>query len=357
MQDRKTSNATTQSATGSANDHTHADVAEGSSRNVEADDTSIAPAADSATGPESLVGPSADHAASTADRSTANPYLMLSAEDEHLLSLSRPPPKPAQSSTDAPADTSWSLPADPGSSQEHLVSPALKARLAQFHELKAAERPTHFNASLLSNRSFRNPSIYDKLVAFVGVDERASGYALVQGRRVEVGEEQQQQHKESAEGSSSAFDLPLSWNNPALSSSTHAQADPRRLASLQKAFTEEQHAKQTSGKRSNIDFTPAAASSSNGGRVERLRSHPSATTASASSSSTSTPTKRKHREGEGRKREREREREGEPERRDREKPSRHKGEDDRREGDRERERYQREGRERDRRLEPDRARR
>ncbi|PWN23095.1 hypothetical protein BCV69DRAFT_280708 [Microstroma glucosiphilum] len=327
---------------GSANDDTRDDVGEGSSTNVAKDVPDSMPATTSRSssttpGEMDTIQDAFNQDSETQDRSTANPYLVLSGEDEHLLSLSRPPPKPPQSSSSSSSsnalpDHTWSLPSDPGSSQEHLVSPALKARLAQFHELKGAERPTHFNASLLSNRSFRNPSIYDKLVAFVGVDERASGYALVQGLRRREGRSGEQEGGESSPPSN--LDLPLSWNNPSLSSYTHAQADPRRLASLQKTFTEEQHARQTSGKRNNIDFTPAAASSSNSG----------------------TPTKRKHREGEGRTRDRERQRESG--RSDKDGSSRRRGEE-RRPADRDRERYQRgeRERERDRRSESDRARR
>ena len=36
--------------------------------------------------------------------------------------------------------------------------------------------PKHFNDSLMSNRSFRNPHLYTKLVEFVDVDERTTNF-------------------------------------------------------------------------------------------------------------------------------------------------------------------------------------
>ena len=54
---------------------------------------------------------------------------------------------------------------------------APQAKLAQFHELKRdPHQPKHFNDSLMSNRSFRNPHLYAKLVEFVDVDERTTNF-------------------------------------------------------------------------------------------------------------------------------------------------------------------------------------
>lgn len=53
----------------------------------------------------------------------------------------------------------------------------LQAKLAQFHALKRdSQNPKHFNDSLMSNRSFRNPHLYTKLVEFVDVDERTTNF-------------------------------------------------------------------------------------------------------------------------------------------------------------------------------------
>ncbi|CAO1619221.1 unnamed protein product [Sympodiomycopsis kandeliae] len=58
--------------------------------------------------------------------------------------------------------------------QEDKVDPDLKRKLATFHDLKTSTTPVHFNESLRNNRSFHNPHIYDKLVSFIGIDERLS---------------------------------------------------------------------------------------------------------------------------------------------------------------------------------------
>jgi len=58
-----------------------------------------------------------------------------------------------------------------------LLRCALQAKLAQFHALKKdPHQPKHFNDSLMSNRSFRNPHLYAKLVEFVDVDERTTNF-------------------------------------------------------------------------------------------------------------------------------------------------------------------------------------
>jgi hypothetical protein len=55
----------------------------------------------------------------------------------------------------------------------------LQAKLAQFNALKRdPHNPKHFNDSLMSNRSFRNPHLYAKLVEFVDVDERTTNFPL-----------------------------------------------------------------------------------------------------------------------------------------------------------------------------------
>jgi len=46
--------------------------------------------------------------------------------------------------------------------------------LDQFHELKIQGK--HFNDSLMSNKAFRNPHLYAKLVEFVDVEEDATNF-------------------------------------------------------------------------------------------------------------------------------------------------------------------------------------
>ena len=50
-----------------------------------------------------------------------------------------------------------------------------QAKLAHFHHLKRTQHK-HFNTSLMSNKSFRNPHLYAKLVEFVDVDEGGTNY-------------------------------------------------------------------------------------------------------------------------------------------------------------------------------------
>jgi hypothetical protein len=53
----------------------------------------------------------------------------------------------------------------------------VQTKVAQFLALKRdLNNPKHFNDSLMSNKSFRNPHIYAKLVEFVDVDERATNF-------------------------------------------------------------------------------------------------------------------------------------------------------------------------------------
>ncbi|KLO20589.1 HCNGP-domain-containing protein [Schizopora paradoxa] len=67
----------------------------------------------------------------------------------------------------------WGIPPAP----DEDCDPELEAKLRQFHALKNdTENPKHFNDSLMSNRSFRNPHLYAKLVEFVDVDESATNF-------------------------------------------------------------------------------------------------------------------------------------------------------------------------------------
>jgi hypothetical protein len=50
-----------------------------------------------------------------------------------------------------------------------------QAKFEQFRMMKS-EKNMHFNDSLMSNRSFRNPHLYAKLVEFVDVDERTTNF-------------------------------------------------------------------------------------------------------------------------------------------------------------------------------------
>ncbi|KAH7912371.1 HCNGP-like protein-domain-containing protein [Hygrophoropsis aurantiaca] len=82
-----------------------------------------------------------------------------------LQKLLRPPPIPGISD--------WGIPPEPSSP----CDPGIVEKLAQFHSLKRdPQNPKHFNDSLMSNRSFRNPHLYAKLVEFIDVDERTTNF-------------------------------------------------------------------------------------------------------------------------------------------------------------------------------------
>ncbi|KIM37231.1 hypothetical protein M413DRAFT_448721 [Hebeloma cylindrosporum] len=112
----------------------------------------------------------------------------------------------------------WGIPPE----SAETCDPGLQAKLAQFSALKRDPvNPKHFNDSLMSNRSFRNPHLYTKLVEFVDVDERATNFP-----------------KDMWDPN----DVKKDWF-----------AD--QIADAQKERSERQAAAQSSGKRSHIDFS------------------------------------------------------------------------------------------------------
>ncbi|KAI5118563.1 hypothetical protein M0805_005854 [Coniferiporia weirii] len=133
-----------------------------------------------------------------------------------ICSLLRPPP--------ISGAQDWGIPPEP----EGACDPDLEAKLAQFHVLKHdAEAPRHFNDSLMSNRAFRNPHLYAKLVEFVDVDENATNFP---------------------KGVWDPTDVEKDW---------YAE----RIADYQKRREEKQASSQSAGKRARIDFTSSVAKS------------------------------------------------------------------------------------------------
>lgn len=131
-------------------------------------------------------------------------------ELSRIRGLLRPPPIPER--------VDWGIP--PESTEP--CDPAIEAKLAQFQTLKRdPANPKHFNDSLMSNRSFRNPHLYAKLVEFVDVDERVTNF-------------------------------PKSIWDP---SDFRPEWYSDQLVEAQKVRSEKQAAAQTAGKRSQIDFT------------------------------------------------------------------------------------------------------
>lgn len=143
-----------------------------------------------------------------------------------IRALLRPPP--------IPGVDDWGIPPEPSGQCDADI----EAKLAQFHTLKRdPANPKHFNDSLMSNRSFRNPHLYTKLVEFVDVDERTTNFPKDIWDPDDVKEE---------------------WF-----------AD--RIAEYQKARSEQQSAAQGAGKRSHLEFTSAKSDSSAGGSKSRHR--------------------------------------------------------------------------------------
>ncbi|KAF4564490.1 hypothetical protein EYR40_010652 [Pleurotus pulmonarius] len=145
-------------------------------------------------------------------------------------------PSEGDQATDTPPDELRQIrallkpPQIPGFEDFGIPSPStescnatIEAKLAQFHALKRdTKNPKHFNDSLMSNRSFRNPHLYAKLVEFVDVDERATNFS-----------------KEI-------------WDPDAVRDEWFAD----KIAEVQKARSEQQA--ESSGKRSRIEFTATA---------------------------------------------------------------------------------------------------
>ncbi|KAG6908429.1 hypothetical protein DXG01_004654 [Tephrocybe rancida] len=113
---------------------------------------------------------------------------------------------------------------------------AITTKLAQFNALKAdTTNPKHFNDSLMSNRSFRNPHLYTKLVEFVDVDERATNFP----RHIWVPD-----------------DFQPDWF-----------AD--RIADYQRSHSDQAAASQSAGKRSQINFASSSSSAAKAKERER----------------------------------------------------------------------------------------
>ncbi|KAF9269029.1 hypothetical protein L218DRAFT_916550 [Marasmius fiardii PR-910] len=153
-------------------------------------------------------------------------------EVQRIRTLLQPPPIPGVSD--------WGIPPEPGPNDCEPCDPAIEAKLLQFYHLKhptavpsatsasdPAPVPKHFNDSLMSNRSFRNPHLYAKLVEFVDVDERVSNFPKKLWDPYQI------------------VDGPNGW-------------DAEKIAAYQKLRSEQQAKAQSSGKRSQIDFTSSS---------------------------------------------------------------------------------------------------
>lgn len=146
------------------------------------------------------------------DSTSSQDVVSEEVQDElsRIRALLRPPP--------IPGVEDWGIPPECDESGD----PAIATKLAQFHALKRdPDNPKHFNDSLMSNKSFRNPHLYAKLVEFVDVDERTTNFPK---------------------------DI---WDPNDIRPEWFAD----RIAEYQKLRSEQQAAAQSSGKRNQIDFT------------------------------------------------------------------------------------------------------
>ncbi|KAF5387343.1 hypothetical protein D9757_005814 [Collybiopsis confluens] len=117
-------------------------------------------------------GSSSTPVTSTSESSTFTPLEETLADPEpddvqRIRTLLRPPPVPGLDD--------WGIPPEVPT-EESVTDPALESKLKQFHELKSLPNPKHFNDTLMSNRSFRNPHLYAQLVEFVDIDERTTNF-------------------------------------------------------------------------------------------------------------------------------------------------------------------------------------
>jgi len=84
-------------------------------------------------------------------------------EITRIRGLLRPPPIKGL--------TDWGIPPE----TSEACDPTLTAKFEQFRTMKT-QKNMHFNDSLMSNRSFRNPHLYAKLVEFVDVSETTTNF-------------------------------------------------------------------------------------------------------------------------------------------------------------------------------------
>ncbi|KAH9886021.1 HCNGP-like protein-domain-containing protein [Cubamyces lactineus] len=184
---------------------------------------------DPADGP----GPSTAPATRSASREASTSVADALYEDDELArirQLLRPPP--------IPGVEDWGIPPEPDTPCDETI----KAKITQFLALKRDPvNPRHFNDSLMSNRAFRNPHLYAKLVEFVDVDERTINFPKHIWDPMDVKEE---------------------W-----------YAD--RIAEAQKARSEATAAAQSSSKRSHIDFASSSSSSTTRSRPTSVETKPS----------------------------------------------------------------------------------
>ncbi|KAL0573930.1 hypothetical protein V5O48_008027 [Marasmius crinis-equi] len=205
---------------------------------------------------------SASRDATPSQAESSSQALMASAsnsqsdEMQEIRTLLRPPP--------IPGVLDWGIPAEPGPNECEPCDPAIEAKLRQFYQLKhptasasssatsasdPIPTPRHFNDSLMSNRSFRNPHLYAQLVEFVDVDERTTNFPKELWDPYQIAE-----GKHGWDAEKIGAKHPLRYV-----SSKKLNFVP---AAYQKSRSEQQAQAQSSGKRTQLEFTSASSRSS-----------------------------------------------------------------------------------------------
>ncbi|KAF8317661.1 HCNGP-domain-containing protein [Clavulina sp. PMI_390] len=167
------------------------------------------------------------------EMSTSAPMPSDLSDDALMRQLLRPPP--------IPGVENWGIPSSPATPCDS----ALEAKIRHFKSLK--EQGKHFNDSLMSNKAFRNPHIYAKLVEFVDVNEMGTKFP---------------------KATWDPLDLQPEWYSD-------------RIAAKQKERYEQAAAAQAAGKRSHIDFASSSSRLAKDHREKdgRFRPYPTATNA------------------------------------------------------------------------------
>ncbi|KAF8623195.1 hypothetical protein AX17_007518 [Amanita inopinata Kibby_2008] len=165
-----------------------------------------------------------------------------------ISQLLRPPP--------IPGVKDWGIPPE----SQKPRDPAISTKLSHFHTLKRdPANPKHFNDSLMSNRSFRNPHLYTKLVEFVDIDERTTNFPrgvwdpseLVKRPEwfaEQIAEQQKKRYEQQTASQSSASKRShIDFTSTSTSTSTFAPTSASAFASLSLGKQRSQYKERDSG--------------------------------------------------------------------------------------------------------------
>jgi len=175
-------------------------------------------------------------------------------EITRIRQLLRPPPIPGLKDWGIPPET------------QQPCDPAIATKLAHFRELKRdPDNPKHFNDSLMSNRSFRNPHLYAKLVEFVDIDERTTNFPRdiwdpndVRGEWFadNIAEHQKKRYEQQSAAQSSSKRSHIEFTTPS-SVPTPASKQPQHPKGRENPYYSQRHSDATSRPRQRFHPYPA----------------------------------------------------------------------------------------------------